>query len=69
VDFTTGTTAVIVADASGGTTEVTYNGAPLISGVDFLCGDVVEIRVINLGAQQDAGGGNYAIRVQVYPGR
>jgi hypothetical protein len=65
-----GTTAVIVTDAAGTVTEVAYAGAPLVSGVDFLCGDVIEIRVISLGGgTADQAQANYVLRVQVHPGR
>jgi len=76
-DFTTGTVAVQVTAAAGTGVEandVTYNGAPLVFGDDFQCGDVIEIRAIQFQAEQQAAGDTqtqaaFGIRVRVIPGR
>lgn len=72
-DFSVNSTAASVGD-TGGQTEVTYEGTALISGLDFVCGDLIEIRLIqtsgDTGQDDDqAGQDQYGFRVQVHPGR
>jgi hypothetical protein len=55
-------TAVLV-DVDGAVTQVDYAGAPLSSGSEFVCGDVIQMRVTQLAA------GAFAIEVQILPGR
>jgi len=47
--------------------EVVYAGAPLVAGTDFVCGDVIEVRLIQLGAAADAAA--FEMQVQVLAGR
>lgn len=63
-NFEPQTLAATVFNGQG--TDVDYLGAALISGRDFTCGDVIEIRVIAAAAgdQQDA----FAVAVRVLPG-
>jgi len=71
-DFSVNSTAAFVGDA-GQQTEVTYQGMALISGVDFVCGDLIEIRLIQIsgdtGQDDQAAQDQYDFRVQVHPGR
>lgn len=71
-DFSVNSDAASVGDA-GQQTAVAYAGTALISGVDFVCGDLIEIRLIQTGGDtgQDgqAGQDQYGFRVQVHPGR
>jgi hypothetical protein len=58
--------AIAVATPAG-VVEVAYVGTPLEVGADYLCGDVVVIRLLQIGA---AGGENdFRIQVEVLPGR
>jgi hypothetical protein len=58
--------AAIVATAEG-VVEVAYNGSPLLNNSDFVCGDVVVIRLLQTGA---AGGENdFRFQVERLPGR
>lgn len=67
VDFTTGTVAVQLTAADGTVTDVNYDGTPLVAGTHFVCGDVVEISVVQ---RVDAAGMvTFAIEIQVVPGR
>jgi hypothetical protein len=47
--------------------NLTYMGSPLLAGRDFVCGDVIEIRVIQTG--EDATSATFAITVRVLAGR
>ena len=68
-DFSVNSNAAAVGDA-GGQTQVAYAGAALISGVDFVCGDLIEIRLIQTsGGDDQAAQTQYDFRVQVHPGR
>ena len=60
-----GTDAAVVGDVAG-QEAVAYEGAALVMGVDFVCGDLIEIRLVQTGDEDQA---QYALRVQVYPGR
>jgi hypothetical protein len=67
------TTAAIVNDPAG-QVVVAYAGTPLVMGLDFVCGDLIEIQLIQTGAgtgqdDGDAAQGQYDLRVQVHPGR
>ena len=66
-DFSTGTTAVFVAAGDDGV-EVTYNGAPLIFGTDFVCGDLVEMRLVQTGNDATMAD-SFQILMRVIPGR
>jgi hypothetical protein len=61
--------AVAVANVVGANiaATVTYEGAPLVEGVDFVCGDVIEIRIVETGA--DAANLAVVLQVQVLAGR
>jgi hypothetical protein len=65
--FSVSTDAVVLG---GATTQeaIAYEGTPLVMGVDFVCGDLIEIRLIETGADDETDV-QYALRVQVYPGR
>ena len=67
-DFKPTTDAAVVQT---GATPVAYNGATLISGRDFECGDVVIVHLTQQAGQSGQGGTTnpYAITVQVVPGR
>jgi hypothetical protein len=58
---------VIAVLADGTLVELLYEGTPLVSGSDFQCGDVIEMRVVQLGAGVDATA--FAIQVEVLAGR
>jgi hypothetical protein len=46
---------------------VNYTGTPLVSGRDFRCGDVIEVRLVQVGDGGEEA--NFAIQVQVLAGR
>jgi hypothetical protein len=52
---------------NGTETTVDYAGAPMLLGYDFLCGDVIEMRVVQSG--EDAASADFAITVRVLAGR
>lgn len=56
--------AVVLNDAI---TEVAYNGAPLAAGTDFVCGDVIEMRLVQVG--DGAAADVFEIQIRVLPGR
>lgn len=60
-DFSTGTTAAFVVTEAGELVEVAYNGFPLVSGNDFGCGDVIQVRVVE-------SAGEYALQVSILAG-
>lgn len=64
-NLSAGTDAAVVGDV-GGQETVAYEGTPLVMGVDFVCGDLIEIRLTQTGDEDEA---QYALRVQVHPGR
>ena len=66
-DLSASADAAVVGDVAGQET-VAYEGTPLVMGVDFVCGDLIEIRLIQTGGEDQAQA-QYALRVQVYPGR
>lgn len=66
-DFSTDTVAVSVVTAAGLVT-VNYTGAPLVAGVDFLCGDLVEMRLVQTGVDA-MGVASFGIQMRVVPGR
>ena len=72
-DFSVNSNAATVVGDTGGQTQVAYAGTALISGVDFVCGDLIEIRLIetsgDTGQDDQAGQDQYGFRVQVHPGR
>lgn len=47
--------------------QVTYTGPVLLSGSSFLCGDVIEIRLLPIGGTSDTQ--EYAVSVRVIRGR
>lgn len=58
---------VLVVVSEGAATQVQFVGTPLRSGVDFRCGDVIEMSVVQF---TDAEGNvTYRIEAQVLPGR
>ncbi len=61
-----GAAAAIVVGGSVNAT-LAYAGAPLVEGVDFVCGDVIEIRVVETGI--DAENLAVLLQVQVLAGR
>lgn len=46
--------------------EVEYAGAPLVSGLDFLCGDLIDVTLNQAGAGGDQN--NFAFTIRVRPG-
>jgi hypothetical protein len=62
---TTGTAAINVQTGAG--IAVLYNGSTIVSGRDFRCGDVVEIRLVQTG--DGAAAADYAIVVTIRAGR
>jgi hypothetical protein len=61
--------AALVGDATGQET-VAYAGTPLSLGLDFVCGDLIEIRLTQTGGGDDQDAQTqYDLRVQVHPGR
>lgn len=66
-DFSVNNNAAAVG-LEGQQTEVAYQGTVLVFGEDFVCGDLIEIRLIQTGDEQQAQG-QYDFRVQVHPGR
>jgi len=68
-DLSESADAAVVGDVAGQET-VTYAGTPLVLGVDFVCGDLIEIRLIQTsGGDDQAAQTQYDLRVQVHPGR
>lgn len=55
--------------AGGGGTDVAYGGAALQNGVDFFCGDVIEIQLNPVAAAGEGGAAGFALLVRVIPGR
>lgn len=53
--------------ADGALVELLYEGSPLVSGSDFQCGDVIEMRVVQAGGGADAT--TFVIQVEVLAGR
>ncbi len=51
----------------GTETTVEYTGASMLLSYDFLCGDVIEMRVVQSG--EDAASADFAITVRVLAGR
>lgn len=47
---------------AGGVAEVPFAGSGLVSGADFICGDLIEIRLVEAG-------GVFDFQVRVLPGR
>jgi hypothetical protein len=64
-DFSLSQTAVTVT-TDGGDVQVAYAGTPLESGRDFVCGDVIEMQLVQTGAAADAA--TFLLRVRVVPG-
>ena len=52
---------------AGAAVQLPFTGAPLVAGADYLCGDVIEVRVIRIGDGVTAA--DFLVQVQVYPGR
>ena len=52
---------------NGSETMVDYDGAMMLLGDDFLCGDVIEMRVVQSG--EDPASADFAIMVRVLAGR
>jgi len=46
--------------------ELTYGGSPLYSGEDYVCGDVIEVRLVETGGTE---GVQYSLEVRVLAGR
>jgi hypothetical protein len=65
-DFTLSPAAVTVV-TDGGDVELQYTGSALESGRDFVCGDVIEVRLVQVG--EGAAADDFEIRVRVLPGR
>lgn len=67
-DFSISSAAALV-----GGTEVTYDGPPVVSGVAFRCGDVVEIRLEEVTGAGTGGEGeanvDYRVTLRVIPGQ
>lgn len=61
-----GTEAVAIVTGGNVDATVTYAGAELVEGVDFVCGDVIEIRIVETGT--DAEDLAVELQVQVLPG-
>ncbi|MCC6359758.1 MAG: hypothetical protein IT450_13515 [Phycisphaerales bacterium] len=61
-----GDIAAFVNDGDQGV-EIAYAGEPLVPGRDFNCGDVIEIRLVQIGTGTDEA--NFALQIRVYPGR
>jgi len=61
-----GTTAVTVV-VDGAEVALTYEGSQLQAGRDYVCGDVIEIRLLQVG--EGIGADDFAIQVRVLPGR
>jgi len=57
-----------VAETAASVISLTYEGSALLSGNDFVCGDVIEIRVAQTG-EEATDAGAYSLQVQVLPGR
>ncbi|MFO0838710.1 MAG: hypothetical protein U1D55_09290 [Phycisphaerae bacterium] len=54
-----------VVDPNGAATEVSYTGAPLRASVDYRCGDVIVISLLQAAGTTD----QFRISVRVIPGR
>jgi len=70
-DLSVDSTAAVVGDAAG-QVVVAYAGTALVMGVDFVCGDLIEIRLIQTGGatgDEQAAQDQYDFRVQRHPGR
>lgn len=65
-NFLTGGIAAVVG-VGDNVVEIPYTADLLLSGRDFSCGGVIEIRLIETGGGDNEAG--FAIRVQVIPGR
>jgi len=57
----------IVALVEDTAVELTYAGAPLVSSTDFVCGDVIEMRLVQLAGV--GGAVELGIEVRVLAGR
>lgn len=62
----TGDSVAVVVQVGDGV-DVNYAGAALVPGRDFTCGDVIEIKLVQIGTGTEAA--NFAVLVQVFPGR
>lgn len=60
--FGDGAGAIVLVDDTGAATAIDFAGSALISGLDFVCGDVIEIRAVE-------SGGALGMFVRVLPGR
>lgn len=60
----TPTGAVVFTGQQG--VDVDYAGAPLISGLDFFCGDLIDVTLNQIGAGGDQA--NFAFTIRVRPG-
>lgn len=67
LNATSATVVVVGADGTVNVLDIPFAGAALQSGTDFLCGDLIEVRLVQIGA--GAAATDYVIRVQVIPGR
>lgn len=65
-DFSLNTAAIAVI-AGDGEVELAYAGAVLEAGRDYACGDVIEVRLLQVGDGITAD--DFAIQVRVLPGR
>jgi hypothetical protein len=65
-DFSLSTTAITVI-AGDALVELTYTGAGLEAGRDYVCGDVIEMRLLQVGDGVTAD--DFAIQVRILPGR
>lgn len=68
-DAASGTTssASVNVIGAGAVLTLVFTGAPLEAGSDFLCGDVIEMRLSQIGA--GAAVEDFQLRVRVLPGR
>jgi len=60
--FGDGAGAIVLVDDTGAATAIDFAGSELVSGVDFVCGDVIEIRAVEAN-------GALGMLVRVLPGR
>ena len=60
-------TAITVVGTEGQTNDLTYTGAAPQSDLDYTCGDVIEIRLLQVG--EGGAAADFLIQVFVRPGR
>lgn len=57
-------TVAVRVTAADQVVDVTYDGSPLQSGDEFLCGDVIEVRLIDAGTDEDVA---FQLLIRVIP--